>query len=92
MLADPQRRRAVRDTLTAHRDGLDERIEQVRVPALVVMGGADSHFKDPAAVGASIAAATGGNLQVVADAGHYPHVEFPATVAPAIAELLTTTP
>jgi pimeloyl-ACP methyl ester carboxylesterase len=78
--------------LTAHRDGLDERIRRVRVPTLVVMGGADSHFKDPAAEGASIAAATGGTSQVVADAGHYPHVEFPSQVATAIADLLATAP
>jgi pimeloyl-ACP methyl ester carboxylesterase len=88
MMADPRRRRAVRETLTAHRDGLGERIARVDVPTLVVMGGADSHFKDPAAEGASIATATGGTVLVVPDAGHYPHVEFPAQVVTAIADLL----
>jgi len=88
MMADPHRRRAVRDTLTAHRDGLAERIAHVDIPTLVVMGGADSHFKDPGAEGRSITDATGGTLQVVPNAGHYPHVEFPDLVGAAIAEFL----
>ncbi|MBK5266664.1 MAG: alpha/beta hydrolase [Acidimicrobiia bacterium] len=92
MMGDPQRRKAVRETLTAHRNGLPERIARVDVPTLVVMGGADSHFKDPAAVGASIATETGGKLHVVPDAGHYPHVEFPGQVVAAIADFLTDAP
>lgn len=88
MLGDPMRRRAVRQTLTAHRDGLEERIGRVSVPTLVVMGGADSHFKDPTAEGESIAARTGGRLVVVADAGHYPQVEYSEQVAAAVEELL----
>lgn len=92
MMADPGRRRAVRETLTAHRNGLAARIAQMDVPTLVVMGGADSHFKDPAAEGASIAADTGGKVLVVPDAGHYPHVEFPGQVSSAIAEFLAATP
>jgi pimeloyl-ACP methyl ester carboxylesterase len=84
-MADPLRRRAVRETLIARRDGLEERIGRVQAPTLVVMGGADSHFKDPEAEGASIAQRTGGTLHVVPHAGHYPHVEFPDQVAGAIA-------
>ncbi|MEM9132155.1 MAG: alpha/beta hydrolase [Actinomycetota bacterium] len=91
MLRHPQRRRAVRETLVAHRDGLEERIAGVDVPTLVVMGAADSHFKDPMAEGESIASRTGGRLHTVADAGHYPHVEFPEQVAVVIAELLAET-
>lgn len=91
MMGDRARRRAVRETLTAHRNGLAERIERVDVPTLVVMGGADSHFGDPTAEGASIAARTGGTLQVVPGAGHYPHVEYPGQVAAAIEDFLATT-
>lgn len=91
MLSDPHRRRAVRETLTAHRDGLSERIAAVDVPTLVVMGGADSHFPDPATEGASIAHMTGGLLEMVPDAGHYPHVEFPGQVGDAIAGFLADT-
>ncbi len=91
MMEDPQRRRAVRETLTAHRNGLAARIDRVDLPTLVVMGGADSHFKDPAAEGSSIAAKTGGDVLVVPDAGHYPHVEFPAAVGAAIADFMAPT-
>ncbi len=91
MMTDRQRRRAVRETLTAHRHGLEERIARVDVPTLVVMGGSDSHFGDPAADGTTIAGQTGGTLQMVADAGHYPHVEFPGQVATAIADFLAAT-
>ena len=89
MMADPDRREAVRDTLTAHRDGLEERLGRVDVPTLVLMGGADSHFADPDAEGASIAARTGGVLHVVPDAGHYPHVEVPSQVATVVTGFLT---
>ncbi len=91
MLADQRRRKAVRETLIAHRIGLTERIARVKIPTLVIMGGADSHFKDPAAEGASIASETGGKLHVVPDAGHYPHVEFPGQVVVAIADFLAGT-
>jgi pimeloyl-ACP methyl ester carboxylesterase len=92
MLADPRRRRAARETLTAHRDGLDERIARVAAPALVVMGGADSHFGDPAAEGASIASRLGGSVHVVPRAGHYPHVEFPDDVSAAVSGFLAQDP
>ena len=92
MFSDPQRRRAARETLVAHRDGLAERIEQVDARTLVVMGGADSHFKNPTGEGESIAAQTGGSLRVVPGAGHYPHVEFPDDVADAIKDFVASTP
>ena len=68
MMADPRRRRAVRETLTARRDGLAGHIARVGIPTLVVMGGGDSHFRDPSAEGVSIAAKTRGRLQVIPDA------------------------
>ncbi len=91
MMKDPNRRRAVRETLTANRDGLEQRIARVNVPTLVVMGGADSHFRDPAAVGASIARSTGGTTHIVEGAGHYPHVEYADDVASAITAFLAST-
>jgi len=92
MLADPRRRKAVRDTLTADREGLAERAGRIDAPCLVVMGEADSHFSDPAAEAASIAKRMSGAVQVVPDAGHYPHVEFPDLVAHAITGFLAGTP
>ena len=88
MMSDRQRRRAVRETLVAHRDGLAERISHVDLPTIVIMGEADSHFKDPKAEGESVVARTGGTLHMVPDAGHYPHAEFPTQVVAAIKGLL----
>jgi pimeloyl-ACP methyl ester carboxylesterase len=88
MMSDRQRRRAVRETLVAHRNGLAERISQVDLPTVVIMGEADSHFKNPKAEGESIVARTGGTLHMIPEAGHYPHVEFPIRVVAAIDGLL----
>jgi len=88
MMKDPHRRRAVRQTLVASREGLEERIDRVSVPTLVVMGGADSHFGDPQAEGEQIAARTNGSLVVIPDAGHYPHAEYPERVVTAINDFI----
>lgn len=88
MLADPPRQRAVRETLTADRDGMDARIARLDVPTLTVFGAADDHFPDATAEGRNTAAALHGELLLVAGAGHYPHVERPDTVGTAIATFL----
>lgn len=88
MMRDPRRRRAVRETLVAHRNGLDQRIDTVDLPTMVVMGAADSHFKDPSAEGTMIADKTSGDLHMIDSAGHYPHVEYPTAVAAVIQHLL----
>lgn len=88
MLADPVRRRAVRETLTAGRDGVPERIARLSLPTLTVFGSADDHFSDPVAEAHSTAEMLGGELLVVDGAGHYPHVEQPGQVADAIVKFL----
>lgn len=88
MLADPVKRRAARETLTADRDGVDERMARLSLPTLTVFGSADDHFKDPAAEARSTAETLGGDYLVVDGAGHYPHVEQPDQVAEAILAFL----
>lgn len=92
MLADPQRRRAVRQTLTAHRDGVEARMRRFTQPALVVFGAADDHFSDPAAEAAKVASRLGGEVVMVEGAGHYPHVERPDIVGPAVTGFLERLP
>ena len=58
------------------------------VPALVVMGTADSDFPDPAAEARWIAEQLRGEVHFVEGAGHYPHAELPDATAPAIREFL----
>lgn len=88
MLSQPARRRAVRETLTADRDGVDERVARLDVPTLTVFGSADDHFADPVAEAAAVASQLGGAQVVVDGAGHYPHVERPDIVIPALRSFL----
>ncbi len=93
MMADPQRRSAVRQTLAAHRNGLRERLGEIALPTLVIMGEADDHFTDPdaAAEGRKIGEWTGAKVHLVPSAGHYPHVEYPGQVATAVADFVAET-
>lgn len=89
MLADPSRRRAVRETLTADRDGVSEKMDAISTPTLVIFGSLDDHFTDPAAEAAGVAAQLRGEHVVVGGAGHYPHVEYPGAVSEAILAFLS---
>ncbi len=84
MYRDPARRRAARQTLVAHRDGVEERMRHVEVPALVVFGSADDHFADPRAEAERIADRLAATVVIAEGAGHYPHVEQPDLVAGAV--------
>lgn len=89
MLSDADRRRAVRETLTAARDGVAERLASLtNLPTLTVFGSADDHFPNPAAEAAAVAAALSGESLVVDGAGHYPHVERPIQVLAALTAFL----
>lgn len=84
MFSDPIRRRAARQTLTADRTGVRERVESAAIPTLTVFGSLDDHFEDPVAMAEQTAIDLGGDRLVVEGAGHYPHVEQPETVSSAI--------
>lgn len=90
-LAEPGRYAAVSAMATpgGHRD-TEPRLADVRAPALVVMGGADPDFPDPAAEARFTADAlgAGGEVLLVDGVGHYPQAEAPEVVAPAVLELL----
>lgn len=88
MLSDPDRRRAVRETLVASREGLSERMDRFDRPSVVVFGTADDHFADPAAEAKRLATRLGSSIALVDGAGHYPHVEYPERVAEAVIDLL----
>lgn len=89
MLARPSGRRAVRETLTADRDGIDARLARVDVPTLTIFGSADDHFADPAAEARMVAGQLGGGHTLVDGAGHYPHVERPDVVVQAVRSFLS---
>jgi len=59
-------------------------LADVRCPALVVMGNNDSDFPDPEAEAAAIVGllpAGLGRYEIMENAGHYPHAEYPQEVA-----------
>lgn len=87
-LARPGRWHAfTRTTHTSHAP-VEERLGEIRAPALVVMGERDPDFKDPAVEASWIAQRVHGRSLVVPGAGHYPHAEYPDVVTPAIVSFL----
>ena len=76
-------------TRTSHAPA-EARLAQVAVPVLVVMGEQDPDFTDPAAEAAWIARATGGQVVMVPEAGHYPQSQRPVITTTAVVRFLAT--
>lgn len=74
-----------RTTRTTHAP-VEARLDEVRAPALVVMGERDPDFRDPAAEARWIGERLSAQVLLVPDAGHYPQVERPDVVNPALVE------
>lgn len=66
----------------------ESRLDEVRAPALVVMGGKDPDFGDPRAEAAYITERLGCEVLMVPGGGHYPHAEYPEIVNPAVVAFL----
>ncbi len=88
-LAEPGRFAAVRGMMFGpSKRGIEARLPDVRVRALVVMGTADRDFADPAAEARLIALRLPqGDVAMIDDAGHYPHVESPARIGRLVLEV-----
>lgn len=70
-------------TRTSHRPA-EARLDDVRAPALVVMGEKDPDFRDPAGEARWIASRLQAEVVLVPGAGHYPQAEYPEVVNPAL--------
>ena len=90
-LAEPGRFAAVAAMAGADHGAAEAALARVTAPALVVMGTSDPDFPDPAAEARLTADGLGGSAEVVLvdGAGHYPHVEQPAVVSPAVVAYLS---
>ena len=64
--------------------------DQVKAPALVVMGTKDPDFKDPSGEAKFVAERLRGEAFLVEGAGHYPMTEFPEVVNPKVVEFART--
>lgn len=87
-LREPGRLDAVRGMIFASKSDVEARLAEVQAPTLVVMGEADPDFADPRAEAETVARLLRGAVHMVPGAGHYPHVEAPGDVAPALLRFL----
>lgn len=87
-LEQPGRIEATKALIFSSQAPCAARIADVRAPVLVVMGTRDSDFDDPATEADWIATHLQGKKLMVDGAGHYPHVEYPDVVAPAVIDFV----
>ena len=87
-LKQPGRIEATKALIFASQAPCEARIPNVHAPVLVVMGTKDSDFSDPAAEADWVATHLRGKKLMVDGAGHYPHVEYPDIVAPAVIDFI----
>lgn len=87
-IRQPGRMVAVRAMITSTEPYLEQRLEQVSAPALVMMGTRDPDFKDPAAEANWVAEQLSGEAHLVEGAGHYPHAEMPEASGPLVVSFL----
>ncbi len=83
-LREPGRLDAVRGMILASKSDVEARLAEVQAPTLVIMGEADPDFADPRAEAETVARLLRGRVHMVPGAGHYPHVEAPDDVTPAL--------
>lgn len=97
-LREPARLRSLRRLVARlHHDVVEARLDEVRAPALVLMGEQDPDFADPAAEVAYIEQRlTGAGATVTAvlvpECGHYPHSQRPDVAGPRTLAFLTALP
>lgn len=83
-LRQPGRMQALRTMIGLSKSDTEALVARSRVPALVVMGTHDPDFADAAAEARWLGQALGSETLIVDGAGHYPHLETPEQVAPAV--------
>lgn len=87
-LTRPGAWRAFQQTARTSHLPAEQRLDRVAAPALVVMGGADPDFPDPAAEAQLVAGRLDGQVVVVPGVGHYPQAEAPDVVAESVLAFL----
>jgi pimeloyl-ACP methyl ester carboxylesterase len=76
-LQEPGRMRAFRHMASTNHRASESRLDKVRSPVLVVMGGADPDFASPEEEGKLVAQRLKGELSILPGLGHYPQSEQP---------------
>jgi pimeloyl-ACP methyl ester carboxylesterase len=91
MLREPGRMKAQQRMGRSGAGDAGAQLGNVRCPVLVVQGTLDPDWADPRAEGEAIVAALPpglGRLEMIAGAGHYPHVQFPEQVVASVLSFL----
>lgn len=88
-LKEPGRMAALQAMLSATKADVEARLPEVRAETLVVMGGKDPDFDDPAVEARTVANLLRGSVAMVEDAGHYPHAEMPERTVSLINQFMT---
>lgn len=91
-MREPGRMDALKKMVSLSKAGTEAIVGIKPVPALVVMGSKDPDFKDALAEADWLADKLSAQRIAVAGAGHYPHVEAPQQIAPAIVSFLGQLP
>jgi pimeloyl-ACP methyl ester carboxylesterase len=87
-LKEPGRFKASNDYGNASLQPSQDLLSKVSVPNMVIMGTKDPDFPDPVAEGKYIVKRTGGKLELIEGAGHYPQTEMPEETIPKIIDFL----
>lgn len=87
-MREPGRMNALKAMVALSKAENEAVLDQIAKPTLIVMGTKDPDFDDPAAEAAWVARKTGGEVQLVEGAGHYPHAEMPELVTPRVLAFL----
>jgi len=91
-LKEPGRMAALRRMIDLSKADTERLLTTIRLPALIVMGSRDSDFSDPAAEAYWLASQLAAEALIIDGAGHYPHVEMTADVAPRLLSFLANLP
>jgi pimeloyl-ACP methyl ester carboxylesterase len=89
-LAQPGRMEALQHMMFASKSASESCLDQVRLPALILMGSKDPDFKSPETEAQWVAGQLKSPYQMIEGAGHYPHSEMPEATCPQIAAFLKT--
>jgi pimeloyl-ACP methyl ester carboxylesterase len=80
MLSEPARMKAIQKMGQSAPTDAGAQLGNVRCPVLIIEGSLDPDWADPRAEGEAIVAALPagvGRLEMIEDAGHYPHTQYP---------------
>jgi len=86
-LGEPGRIKAAQSMIKSKPADAAAQLANVRCPALIVMGSDDPDFPDPEAEAAAIVGEMAyglGRYEMIENAGHYPHAQYPQQVAEVI--------